>query len=152
MTDIVDSSTRSRMMSGIRGRNTKPELKVRRYLHGRGFRYRLHVRSLPGTPDLTLPRYHTVVLVHGCFWHSHDGCTYAYKPQSNADFWRRKLDRNVDRDGEVERALAMGGWRVLTVWECETSERQLAQLADVIRGGPTPQERAHDSASGGYCE
>ena len=136
MTDIVDRATRSRMMSGIRAKDTKPELRVRRYLHGRGFRFRLHMRSLPGVPDLVLPRFQTVILVHGCFWHAHPGCPHAYRPQSNSTFWREKLERNVARDHVVERALRLGGWRVLTVWECATSDTELSALADTIRGAP----------------
>jgi DNA mismatch endonuclease (patch repair protein) len=138
MADIVDRATRSRMMSGIRAKNTKPELSVRRYLHKKGFRYRLHVRSLPGAPDLVLPRFHAVILVHGCFWHAHKGCRYAYRPKSNTTFWEKKLAGNVARDHRVRRALTSGGWRVLTVWECATSDEHLDRLADAIRRGLPP--------------
>jgi DNA mismatch endonuclease (patch repair protein) len=121
--DIVDSATRSRMMSGIRGLNTRPELRVRRYLHARGIRYRLHKKGLPGRPDIVLGRYRTVVFVHGCFWHRHEGCRFATRPDTNADFWRVKFGQNVERDQRKERELRDLGWRVEIVWECEGADR-----------------------------
>jgi DNA mismatch endonuclease (patch repair protein) len=134
MADIVDPATRSRMMAGIGGKNTKPEMRVRRYLHRHGLRFRLHDKKLPGRPDLVFPRYRTAVFVHGCFWHQHPGCRFAYMPSSNEDFWRAKLNRNVTRDAEKQAELVGAGWRVLTVWECETgSEVALQDLADRIR-------------------
>jgi DNA mismatch endonuclease (patch repair protein) len=137
MADIVDAATRSRMMSGIRGRNTRPELLVRRFLFGAGLRYRLHPRSLRGTPDLVLPRHRAVVFVHGCFWHRHRGCRFAYRPKSNEEFWRAKLDGNVARDAEVETALRQEGWRVFTIWECSVGPSALAQLRSSILEGTT---------------
>ena len=119
MVDIVDKAVRSRIMSGIRGKDTKPEMKVRRFLHAVGFRYRLHVRDLPGRPDIVLPKYRTVVQVHGCFWHRHAGCRSAAMPASNVEMWSAKFARNIERDREVERQLIEMGWRVLTVWECD---------------------------------
>ncbi|WP_064701333.1 very short patch repair endonuclease [Halomonas caseinilytica] len=116
--DIVDAKTRSRMMSAIRGKNTSPELAVRRYLHARGFRYRLHRRDLPGNPDLVLPKYRLVIFVHGCFWHRHEGCFYATSPATRKDFWRRKLDGNVERDRRQQAELIEASWRVLVIWEC----------------------------------
>src|SRR5690349_16298349 len=98
MPDIVDAATRSRMMSGIRGINTGPERLVRSFLHRAGLRFRLHARNLPGKPDIVLPKHHTVVLVHGCFWHRHRNCRYAYTPKSRLDFWQRKFESNVARD------------------------------------------------------
>src|SRR4051812_48917573 len=98
MPDVVTPETRSRMMSGIRGRDTKPELAVRRYLHSRGLRYRLHVSDLPGRPDIVLPARRTVVFVHGCFWHRHEGCRFAYTPKSRQEFWVPKLEGNAARD------------------------------------------------------
>lgn len=118
MADVVDAATRSRMMSGIGGRDTGPELIVRRALHAAGFRYRLHARHLPGKPDLVLPRHHAVVFVHGCFWHRHSGCRYATTPATRADFWQEKFSRNVERDRRVENRLLEAGWRVATIWEC----------------------------------
>lgn len=119
MVDVVDKATRSRMMSGIKGKNTKPELIVRRYLHGRGLRYRLHASKLPGKPDIVLPKHRVVVFVHGCFWHQHSGCRYATMPGSRAEFWQNKLAQNVARDQYQINALTDLGWRVLVVWECE---------------------------------
>jgi DNA mismatch endonuclease, patch repair protein len=119
MADVVDRETRSRMMSGIRGTNTQPELIVRRYMHARGLRYRLHVRSLPGRPDIVFPKYRAVVEVRGCFWHQHPRCKYAVMPKSNARFWEEKLQSNVLRDRRSVRALRKAGWRVITIWECE---------------------------------
>lgn len=120
MTDIVNKATRSRMMSGIRGKDTKPEMIVRRFLHHAGFRYRLHMKDLPGKPDIVLPKYRTVIFVHGCFWHRHPGCPLAATPKSNEKFWRDKLDGNVERDQRNVSALEDVGWRVFVVWECET--------------------------------
>ena len=115
--DIVDAATRSRMMTGIRGKDTKPELVIRQGLHALGFRYKLHDRQLPGTPDLVLPRWRAVIQIHGCFWHGHD-CPLFRWPQTRQEFWRAKIRRNVKRDREVNEALDREGWRVLTVWEC----------------------------------
>jgi DNA mismatch endonuclease (patch repair protein) len=117
MTDIVDSATRSQMMSGIRWRDTKPEVLVRSLLHRRGFRFRLHVRDLPGKPDIVLPRYHAIIFVHGCFWHGHD-CHLFKWPQTRPDFWREKIGRNRANDNWVKETLLANGWRVGIIWEC----------------------------------
>lgn len=119
MADVVDKATRSRMMSGIQGKNTKPELLVRKYLHGRALRFRLHAKNLPGKPDLVFPKYKAVVFVHGCFWHRHAGCKYATTPSSREHFWTNKLSENVARDAYQIAALGELGWRVFVVWECE---------------------------------
>lgn len=132
--DVVDRVTRSRMMSGIRGKDTKPELVVRSFLHRAGLRFRLHVK-LPGKPDLVFPKFRTVVFVHGCFWHRHPGCRYTTTPANNADFWRVKFAANVARDERVTRQLEEQGWRVLVVWACELEERKLLKLAATIRKG-----------------
>ena len=118
MADIVDPPTRSRMMSGIRGKDTKPELLLRRALHARGYRFRLHVGTLPGSPDMILPRYRAAVFVHGCFWHRHPGCRYTTTPATRPEFWRAKFEGNIARDREKAAALLAAGWRVATVWEC----------------------------------
>ncbi|MFC0268018.1 very short patch repair endonuclease [Kushneria aurantia] len=118
MADVVDNATRSRMMSGIQGRNTHPELTVRRYLHACGYRFRLHRRDLPGTPDLVLPRFRCAIYVHGCFWHRHAGCFYATSPATRRQFWRDKLEGNVARDRRQLKALNELGWRAVIVWEC----------------------------------
>jgi len=117
MADVVDSTTRSRMMSGIRGRNTRPEILIRSLLHRRGFRFRLHARDLPGKPDIVLPRYHAVIFVHGCFWHGHD-CALFKWPGTHPDFWREKIGRNQINDSKVREALLADKWRIGVVWEC----------------------------------
>ena len=118
MTDIVDQQTRSRMMSGIRGKNTKPELALRRALHARSFRFRLHSGKVHGRPDLVLPKHRAVVFVHGCFWHRHEGCRYTTMPATRPEFWQAKFDANFARDSAVRTKLLEDGWRVATVWEC----------------------------------
>jgi DNA mismatch endonuclease (patch repair protein) len=118
MTDIVDKQTRSRMMAGIRGKDTKPELVIRRALHARGFRYRLHSSKVQGRPDMVLVKYRAVVFVHGCFWHRHAGCRYTTTPSTRPQFWQTKFTANVTRDSAVRTALIESGWRVATVWEC----------------------------------
>lgn len=117
MVDIVDQATRSRMMSGIRGRNTKPEILIRSLLHRQGFRFRLHKQDLPGKPDIVLPRFHAVVLVHGCFWHGHN-CTLFKWPGTRTEFWREKIGRNQKNDQAVVNALHANGWRIGIIWEC----------------------------------
>lgn len=139
MADIVDRVTRSRMMSGIKGKNTRPEMLVRSFLHRRGLRFRLHVGNLPGRPDLVFPRHRAVVQVHGCFWHQHSGCRFAYMPASNRAFWRAKLRGNAARDSLNDKALRDLGWRVFTVWECEASNRR--KLSRVARSIVTQSRR-----------
>lgn len=126
MADIVSPEKRSRMMAGIRAKGTKPEMLVRRALFAEGFRFRLHQRNLPGGPDIVLPGRKVAIFVHGCFWHCHAGCRYAKLPSSNTDFWRKKLDGNVQRDHRAIEALRSSGWRVLTVWECATRDKSVA--------------------------
>lgn len=118
--DILTKEKRSWLMSRIRGSDTHPELVVRSTLHGMGYRFRLHRKNLPGKPDIVLPKLKTVVLVHGCFWHRHEGCRFAYQPGSRQEFWQKKFARNVERDKEVRKKLQFLGWRVLVVWECQT--------------------------------
>ena len=117
------------MMSGIKARDTQPELAVRRYLHATGLRYRLHDTRLPGSPDIVLPQFGTVVLVHGCFWHRHQGCPYATTPSSRTEFWSQKFNQNVRRDASNVSALEAVGWTVLTIWECQARDpMQLDEL------------------------
>jgi DNA mismatch endonuclease (patch repair protein) len=118
MVDIVDKITRSRMMAGIRGKNTKPELGLRGALHRLGFRFRLHVARLPGRPDIVLPKHRAIIQVHGCFWHRHKDCALTTNPSSNIAFWRKKFRDSVARDKRSSEALQDLGWRVLIVWEC----------------------------------
>ena len=126
-------------MSGIRGRNTKPEMYVRRYLHGIGLRYRLHVKLLSSTPDLVFPRFKTIIFVHGCFWHRHDGCKFATTPSSNHEFWTAKFSENVIRDKRNVDQLLNNGWRVVIIWECGLKNpeltRKLAWLPKLITHG-----------------
>jgi DNA mismatch endonuclease (patch repair protein) len=144
MTDVVDAATRSRMMASIRSRDTQPERAVRRALHARGCRFRLHSRTLPGRPDIVLPRYRAVVLVHGCFWHGHR-CQLFRLPGTRREFWREKIRRNRARDRRVLKSLAAAGWRAVTVWECALGKgdpRTVADLAGRIvdwleSGGPS---------------
>lgn len=137
--DVVDAATRSRMMSGIRSKDTKPEMTVRKYLHAKGFRYRLHSRTLPGSPDIVLPKFKVAIFVHGCFWHRHSGCRYATTPSSNVDTWKHKFMVNVARDRRKEAALEAAGWRVIVVWECElrrTAQSRMASLCAEILSAP----------------
>jgi DNA mismatch endonuclease (patch repair protein) len=135
MVDVVDAATRSRMMSGIRGRNTKPEILIRSLLHRRGLRFRLDVRDLPGRPDIVLPRFRAVVFVHGCFWHGH-GCPLFKWPQTRPDFWRDKIGRNRDNDRRAQDALLERGWRVAIVWECALrgANRDVAGVIERLAG------------------
>lgn len=133
MVDVVDKATRSRMMSGIRGRDTKPEKIVRSHLHRLGLRFRLK-SSLPGKPDLVFPKYRTVVFVHGCYWHRHPGCRFATTPASNRQFWLDKFEANVFRDAHVKLLLRRLKWRHLVAWECQLDQRRLDSLYRKIIG------------------
>ena len=123
MPDVVDKETRSRMMAGIRGKDTRPELFIRRGLHAMGFRYRLHAERLPGKPDLVFPKYRAVIFVNGCFWHGHD-CHLFRWPSMRIEFWRNKIGRTIERDKENNAALMESGWRVLRIWECAIKGRE----------------------------
>lgn len=154
MAEKISPEVRSRMMSGIRGANTKPELLVRRHLHRAGLRFRLFAKDLPGRPDVVLPRWGTVVLVHGCFWHGHRGCRYFRLPKTRTEWWLAKIEANVMRDASAEAQLRGAGWRVAVVWECALRadpDRTLAALEAFIRSdeqsaefaerSPTPEPR-----------
>lgn len=127
MADTLSPGERSERMSRIRGKDTAPELALRKALHALGLRYRLHA-NLPGKPDIVLPRHSAVVFVHGCFWHRHRGCRIATTPKSNTAFWREKFDRNVARDKRVRRQLRAAGWRVFVAWECQLSGKGKADV------------------------
>ncbi|MCA9033027.1 MAG: DNA mismatch endonuclease Vsr [Planctomycetaceae bacterium] len=131
MTDRISPEHRSWNMSRIRNRDTKPELVVRSLLHRMGYRFRLHRRDLPGNPDIVLPKYQTVIFVHGCFWHRHQECKYAYTPKSRQAFWQLKLHKNVMRDAQVQQMLRQLGWQVVVIWECEVHDE--AKLSAFIR-------------------
>lgn len=120
MVDRLTPERRSALMSRIRGKNTSPELRVRRAAHGLGFRFRLHGRDLPDKPDLVFPRMRKAIFVHGCFWHRHEGCSKATHSKSRTEYWENKFARNVERDRYVQATLKALGWDVLVVWECET--------------------------------
>ncbi len=122
MTDTISKERRSWNMSRIRGKNTKPELIVRSMLHRMGYRFRLHRKNLPGCPDIVLPKHRTVIFVHGCYWHRHPRCRYAYEPKSRTEFWNRKFQENVKRDKKNQAQLEELGWRVRVVWECEVKD------------------------------
>jgi DNA mismatch endonuclease (patch repair protein) len=134
--DTVSHERRSANMAAIRGKNTKPEISVRKFLHARGFRYRLHVKELPGKPDIVFPRKRVVVFVHGCFWHGCPRCRVGQrKVKSNLPYWAEKLARNRERDAAAEAALRSAGWTVLTLWECEAPDQvALKRLANALKG------------------
>lgn len=125
--DCFDPATRRRVMQRVRSNDTTPELVVRSFLFRQGFRFRLHVRDLPGQPDIVLPKYRTVVEVRGCFWHRHPGCKRATMPSSNKAFWDAKFTRNVERDKKNEMLLSELGWRVIVVWECSVKQKNFLQ-------------------------
>lgn len=134
--DLITKEHRSWNMSRIRGRNTGPEIAVRSMLHRMGFRFRLHARDLPGQPDLVLPRFRSVILVHGCFWHRHKNCPYAYTPKSRKKFWQTKFAANARRDRQVRAQLKTRRWKIITVWECELkhTDQLAARLEKQLRG------------------
>lgn len=130
--DVVDAITRSRMMSGIRGKNTRQEILIRSGLHRKGLRFRIHVSDLAGKPDIVLPKYRVVVFVHGCFWHGHQGCRYFKLPSTRPEFWRMKIENNVLNDQRALRKLSGDSWRVAIVWECATKAKTRDQMAKLI--------------------
>jgi DNA mismatch endonuclease (patch repair protein) len=129
--DIVSSAKRSEMMAGIRGKNTKPELIIRKALHAVGFRYRLHEKTLPGKPDLVFPKHNAVIFIHGCFWHGHD-CPLFRMPASRPEFWEKKISRNREVDASSTSRLLESGWRVGIVWECAIRGKNKQSVSDVI--------------------
>lgn len=130
--DIVDRKTRSKIMKSVPQKDTKPEMRLRNALHGMGFRYRLHDKRLPGSPDLVFPKYKAVIFVHGCFWHRH-GCKQTTTPTTREDFWQAKFKANVERDSKNVRELEATGWRVMTVWECELKDYHGNDLFEKVR-------------------
>lgn len=127
MADVHDKKTRSYNMSRIKGKNTKPEIIVRKHLFSKGFRYRLHVKDMPGKPDLVLPKYKTVIFVHGCFWHGHEGCRYFVIPKTRTEWWLNKINGNRERDKENTARLRDNGWQVLTIFECQLKKGKAEQ-------------------------
>lgn len=151
MPDKLTPAQRSRCMSRIRGRDTRPEILVRRGLHARGFRFRLQDRRLPGRPDVVLPKYGVAIMVNGCFWHGHKGCRYATRPKSNGEFWEAKIARNRHRDEVTAAHLEALGWHVVTIWECElrgasSVDARVDALADEIRSAGLARMQRQDLA------
>ena len=124
------SEQRSRNMSAIKSKNTKPEIAVRKLLHSMGYRFRLHSKDLPGSPDIVLPKYKTVIFVHGCFWHRHENCKYASTPKTRKEFWNKKFTENKKRDSEIQEKIKILDWRSVVIWECET--KNMENLRDKI--------------------
>ena len=137
MADVHTPEQRSYNMSRIRGKNTKPEELVRKYLFSQGFRYRKNDARLPGKPDIVLPKYKTVIFVNGCFWHAHEGCRYFVWPKNNADFWKKKIGSNIQRDNRNYQLLEQQGWKIIVIWECELkknfSDERLAAVCSELK-------------------
>ena len=133
MADVHDKKTRSYNMSRIKGKNTKPEMLVRKFLHANGFRYRLHVKDLPGKPDVVLPKYKTVIFVHGCFWHQHTNCKLGKIPKNNKAYWVPKLQGNVLRHQRSHKNLKSLGWKSITIWECELNSKVLEKNLNKLK-------------------
>lgn len=132
--DVHDEKTRSYNMSQIKGKNTRPEELVRKYLFAQGFRYRKNDKRLPGSPDIVLPKYKTVIFVNGCFWHGHTGCKYFIWPKNNAEFWRNKITTNIQRDAKKIEQLDSMSWNVITVWECQLRpEKRVDTLTSLVK-------------------
>ena len=125
MADVHDKATRSYNMSQIKGKDTKPEMLVRRFLHANGYRYRLHVKGLPGKPDIVLPKFKTIIFIHGCFWHGHEGCKYATIPKTRAQWWQNKINTNIANDQKAIAALKNDGWKLITLWTCKLKSNTL---------------------------
>ena len=130
--DVHDKETRSYNMSCIKGKGTKPEEIVRKYLFSQGFRYRKNDKRLPGTPDIVLPKYKTVIFVNGCFWHGHAGCKYFVWPKNNEEFWKKKIEANIFRDQKKTKALEEQGWKVIVVWECKLKKDAELALSKIV--------------------
>lgn len=133
MVDVVDKQARSRMMAGIRGKDTRPEIRLRKALHAIGFRFRLHEKRLPGRPDIVLPKWKVAIEVHGCFWHRHEGCRFASTPATRPEFWAEKFATNVARDRRNLEKLQEAGWRTAVIWECWLRDKDISELVQKLR-------------------
>ena len=133
MADVHSKETRSYNMSRIRSKDTKPEMVVRKFLHKNGFRYRLHVKTLPGKPDIVLPKYKTVIFIHGCFWHGHKGCKYFVVPKTRTEWWLNKIGTNIANDTNAEVALQNTGWKIIKIWECELKKHDLENTLNSVK-------------------
>src|ERR1700759_4169065 len=132
MADVHDKETRSKNMAAIKSRNTKPELLVRRFLHASGFRYTLHNKKLPGKPDIVLPKYRTVIFIHGCFWHGHKDCKYFVVPKTRTEWWLNKIIGNIANDEKAVKALKKDGWKIITLWTCKLKKGQNKTLNELL--------------------
>ena len=136
MADVHTKATRSYNMSRIKGKNTKPEMLVRRFLHTNGYRYRLHDKKLPGKPDIVLPKYRTVIFVHGCFWHGHKNCKYFVVPKTRTEWWLNKINGNIANDVKAVKALKKEGWKIINLWECNLKpakiKKTLSKLISIL--------------------
>lgn len=143
MTDRVDSATRSRMMAAVKSRDTKPELLIRSILHQKGFRFRLHVKDLPGKPDIVLPKYRSVILINGCFWHGHENCRFFKIPSTRTEFWEEKIHKNKINDSKAIAKLLAENWRVCVIWQCKIreSKKNLTELANIVSSFITGKEK-----------
>ena len=133
MADVHTKGIRSKNMSAIKGKNTKPERLVRKFLHANGYRYKLHDKSLPGKPDIVLPKYKTVIFVHGCFWHGHSNCKYYVVPKTRTDWWLNKLSGNIANDEKAVKALKKEGWKVVTIWTCKLRSIYLKRTLEKLK-------------------
>ena len=134
MADVHSKSVRSYNMSRIKGKNTKPEILVRKFLHSKGFRYRIHDKKLPGKPDIVLRKYRTVIFVNGCFWHSHKNCKYAVIPKTRTDWWKEKIERTTERDKQNYSSLSAEGWKIIIVWECDLKQDRRPETLENLVG------------------
>ena len=132
MADVHTTAQRSYNMSRIKGKNTKPEMLVRRFLHAQGFRYKLHDKTLPGKPDLVLPKHKTVIFIHGCFWHGHENCKYYKIPQTRTEWWTEKINRNLANDVKAMKLLKTEGWKIITIWECNLRPGKFEQTLTAL--------------------
>jgi DNA mismatch endonuclease (patch repair protein) len=132
MADVHTKEIRSYNMSQIKGKNTKPEMLVRKFLHANGYRYKLHDKSLPGKPDIVLPKHKTVIFVHGCFWHGHAHCKYYVVPKTRTEWWLTKLNGNITNDAKVIKALKKNGWKIITIWECKLKPAKVEKTLNTL--------------------
>jgi DNA mismatch endonuclease (patch repair protein) len=132
MPDVHSKEIRSKNMAAIKGKNTRPEMLVRKFLHANGFRYKLHDKNLPGKPDIVLPRYKTVIFVHGCFWHGHSNCKYYVVPKTRTDWWLNKINGNIANDTKASQALKKIGWKIITIWECNLKPAKVEKTLNAL--------------------
>ena len=132
MADVHSQAIRSKNMAAIKGKNTKPEMLVRKFLHANGYRYKLHDKNLPGKPDIVLPKYKTVIFVHGCYWHGHKNCKYFVVPKTRTEWWLNKINGNIANDEKAVKALKKEGWKVITIWECNLKSSKVAKTLNAL--------------------